>query len=164
MLDNFVANCIEVTLDDGLAYGSRDKDGCKRPQVEHPTIDLKSLDVEWKSLPSDLMYKILNFPTLIADANSYISAVLDYEAGPPDYEEFFEARTVKYAELGLLAISIIETLRKKCNWPEDVTHEEGWSPKERLSKARKKILDSIERRKLGNHHLLSHLTKGDDKA
>ena len=58
LFDRFIRGCIEGTRDDGLAFGSRDKDDCKVPQVKHPTLDLMPIDVEWKSLPSKLMYEI----------------------------------------------------------------------------------------------------------
>jgi hypothetical protein len=153
MLEKFVANCIEVTQDDGL-----EDHGYKSPQVEHPSLDLMSLDVEWKSLPSDLMYKILNLPTLIADANSFISVVVDYEAGPPDYEEFFEARTIKYSELGLLTIEIANELRKICKWDTYTRDNDGWDRKKQLEDAKNKAIKTIEKRH-ANNSLMMNLIK-----
>ncbi len=139
LFDRFVAGCIEVISDDGLSYGSPDKDGCKVPQVDHPTLDLMSIDVEWKSLPSQLMYEILSFPTLIEDANSYIDAVVEFEANPPDYEEFFYTRTEKFSELGLQAIKLTSVLRERSNLPEVAENEEGWSRRKILMKALESI-------------------------
>ena len=137
LLDRFISWCIDVTRDDGLSHGSRDKEGCKAPQVDHPTFNPMSLDVNWKSLPSNLMYEILNFPLLIQKSNDYIDAVMEYEAGPPDYEEFFNARAAEFAELGLKALSLAKTLRKRSRLPDPPENEEGWSRKEILTKAKK---------------------------
>lgn len=146
IFDRFVAGCIDVTRDDGLSYGQRDKDGCKVPQVEHPSVDFMSIDVEWKSLPPKLMYEVLNFPTLIEDAKSHISIVTDFEAGPPDYEEYFETSTIKFSELGLMAIDLSNKLRAIGKLPEAIEYEEGWSRKEILAKANGETLVVVEKR------------------
>ncbi len=136
IFDRFVAGCISVTRDDGLSCGQRDKDGCKVPQVEHPTIDFASLEVEWKSLPPKLMYEVLNFQSLIDDAEAHISIVSEFDAGPPDYEEYFESSTIKYAELGLAAIDISNKLRGLGKLPKSLENGEGFNRKELLTKAK----------------------------
>jgi len=150
IFDHFVTSCIEVCRDDGLTQGSRDEHGCKAPQVDTPKLELSSIDVDWKSLPTNLMYEILNFPTLVDNANSYISSVVEFIAGPPDYEEYFEGRAEKYSKLGLQAMEISATLRKLCNLPEPIENEDGWSRKELLNRYKSEALESIARRNMPN--------------
>jgi hypothetical protein len=159
LFDRFVEGCIEVTRDDGLCYGQRDKDGCKVPQVKHPAVDFSTIEVEWKSLPPKLMYEILNFPTLVQDAKSYISFVTDIEAGPPDYEEYFESSAIKFSELGLKAIEISRQLREIGQLPEAIEQEEGWSRKEILSKAKVENLEIVEKRNSRQQQLMEELGK-----
>ena len=157
IFDHFVAGCIEVCRDDGLAHGSRDEHGCKAPQVDTPKLELLAIDVDWKSLPSSLMYEILNFPTLVDNANSYIYSIVEFVAGPPDYEEFFEDRAEQYSELGLRAMEISTKLRKLCKLPDPVENEEGWSRKKWLKKYKSEAIESIERRKRSNLEVLIDL-------
>lgn len=157
IFERFVERCIEVARDDGLCYGKRDKEGCRAPQVKHPTIDLYSIDVEWKSLPPKLMYEILNFTTLVEGAKSYISFVIDTEAFPPDYEEYFEYSAVKFSELGLKAIDISYKLRKIGQLPEAIEQEESWSRKAILTKAKSENLSKIEKRNKIQKELMEEL-------
>lgn len=159
IFDRFVANCIAVTRDDDLSYGQRDKDGCKVPQVNHPTLDFTPLDVEWKSLPPKLMYEILNFPSLIDDAESYISVVTGFDAEPPDYEEYYESSNIKYAELGLRAIEISNILRDLGKLPKAIESEEGFSRKELLTKAKAETQAVIEKRQKRQQELMLKLKK-----
>jgi hypothetical protein len=164
IFDHFVAVCIEACRDDGLAHGSRDEQGCKVPQVDTPKLELSAIDVDWKSLPSNLMYEILNFPTLVDNANSYISSIVEFVAGPPDYDEFFEGRVEEYSELGLRAMEISTTLRKLCNLPDPIENEEGWSRKELLNKYKSEAIESIERRNRSNLEVLSDLESNINNA
>ena len=164
IFDHFVAGCIEVCRDDGLAHYSRDEHGCKVPQVDTPKLELSAIDVDWKSLPSSLMYEILNFPTLVDNANSYISSIVEFVAGPPDYEEFFEGRAEKFSELGLRAMEISTNLRKLCNLPDPIENEEGWSRKELLNRYKSEAIKSIERRNRTNHKVLSDLESNINNA
>ena len=114
-LDRFVCRCVDVANDDGTSYGQYDKDGCARIQVTPPSFNPHDLDVDWRSLPSNLMYEILNLPNKIEIANEVISSVFDHVAGPPYYEEGFEARQLHYSELGLLAMDLAARLRVYAN-------------------------------------------------
>lgn len=90
MLDRYVGGCVDVVNDDGLYLGQHGADGCKHTQATLPKFEPQSIDVEWKSLPANIMYEILNFPNEIEDANFRIEAEYEYAAGPPDFDEFFE--------------------------------------------------------------------------
>lgn len=55
LFDKFVSGCVKVVNDDGTIMGQRNPDGTLEAQVEYPKLDFQSLDVEWKSLPSELL-------------------------------------------------------------------------------------------------------------
>ena len=116
-LERYMAKCAEVVGDDGLCEGQSDADGYHSIQVQTPKFDPMSLNVEWKSLPTNLMYEILDFPYKAEIANQTISAAFEYEAGPPDYWEGFEERHLQYATLGLAASQLATKLRKHVDLP-----------------------------------------------
>lgn len=164
IFDHFVAGCIEVCRDDGLFQGQRDEHGCKVPQADTPKLELSAIDVDWKSLPSSLMYEILNFPSIVDSANSYISSIVDFVAGPPDYEEYFDGRAEKYSELGLHAMELSKKLRKSCDLPHPIEEEDGWSRKELLDKYRSEAIESIEQRNRSNQKMLKELESNSNTA
>ena len=109
--DKFIAGCFEVVHDDGLYQGQLDKDGCRHTQAKTPNIEPETLDVNWKVLPSKLMYKVLNFPLEIEHSNGVISSIAEHVAFPPYYEEYFEERHYQYSNLGLIVFEINKELR-----------------------------------------------------
>ncbi len=112
LLERFVEGCVNVTFDDGLSYGQPDQDGCRSVQVKTPNLNLQSLDVNWKALPKEIMYKIFDLPNEIYSTNQKISNAAEYSAFPPDYEDVFEERQYGYSKLGILALDHILELRK----------------------------------------------------
>ncbi|MEW8682123.1 MAG: hypothetical protein AB2536_09480 [Candidatus Thiodiazotropha endolucinida] len=111
VLDGFTEQCADVVGDDGLSNGQVGPDGCREVQVSTPNLSVEKLDVDWKSIPSNLMYEILSLPNRVSAADQKISSVWEYVAGPPDYEELFEERQIQYGELGLKAASLSDELR-----------------------------------------------------
>ena len=118
MLEKFTAGCVEVVSDNGLFEGQYDQDGCKNIQITPPAFEPESIEVEWKSLPTNLMYEILNLPINIEAANTKIRGAFEYAASPPDYDEGFEERQYQYAILGIKAYNLASKLRKFSNIPE----------------------------------------------
>ena len=116
-LESFVDECIEVARDDGRVMGP-DEQGCIQLYTSPASISFESLDVDWKSLPIDLMYKILNLPSNIKNAEERISGVADFGSGPPMYEEETEERRLQHVKLGLVADDLSKELRIKYNLPE----------------------------------------------
>lgn len=149
LLERFSTGCLEVAYDDGRSHGQPDEHGYLSPQVKTPDFEPLSVDVNWKSLPTSLMYQILRLPSKIDDANAYISAASEYAASPPNFEEFFEARVEKYSELGLLAIELVEELRELAKFPADPS-DDDWNPKARLKEAYDGVRAEISARNLRN--------------
>lgn len=115
-LERFSAACARVVNDDGLCEGHPDEDGCRSAQVKIPKFDPELLDVEWRSLPAELMYDVLDLPYLIELADGAIAEAAEH-ADPPDYEEFFEQRQYQYAGLGIDAAALVARLRKHAGYP-----------------------------------------------
>lgn len=124
-LEKYINQCAEVVSDDGLYQGQADKEGCRVMQVIPPTFDPMSFGVEWRLLPTDLMYEVLDFPYKAEIASKTVSAVSE-ESFPPDYGEAFEERQFQYAVLGISASQLAAKLRKHAGLPER-SHKD-WDP------------------------------------
>ena len=142
ILDTFVNGCADVVADDGLCYGQTDQDRCRSIQTKTPNFDPLSVEVEWKTLPAEIMHEVLSFPNQIEAINHKISGAFEYAASPPDYEEGFEERQLQYATLGLKAHSLASKLRRIGNLPlQSTPAPEEWNPvlfmKERINEIEK---------------------------
>lgn len=139
-LDRFVAGCASVVADDGLSEGRPDEQGYRRAQVTPPKFEPENFNVEWKSLPLELMYGVLDLPYKIGAANHSIENAYEYQATPPDFDEFFEERQYQYALLGIEAARLSTALRHHAKLPLRVAEE--WDPVQYMLQARSKI-DSL---------------------
>lgn len=106
-LDPFVSDCCDVIYDTGLP----DREGIMDPRVGDPTLSFPD-DVDWKSVKPDLMYRVLGLPNELDIARDAIRFVGAEIAGPPDYEEYFVERTIRYGELGLAAFALANEIRQ----------------------------------------------------
>lgn len=150
-LDRFVSGCCEVVGDDGLDRGNRDEHGYRTTQVATPKFDPVGLSVEWRSLPSGLMFEILDMPYRIDVVNGGISNTLEFAADPPDFELFFEQRQYEYAKLGLQAAEMAKRLRKLAGYPERERSE--WDPLAYMQEEMQKIDDVRKARELRGQSL-----------
>lgn len=138
-LERFVDRCAEVVGDDGLGEDGFDENGCRQLQVPAPTLELDNIDVEWKSLPANLMYQVLNLPSKIRAASHRVSAEFEHNAGPPDYEEGFEERQLQYAVLGIEASVIAGELRKYAKLPSERAATGMWDPVDYMQERKARI-------------------------
>ncbi len=139
-LERFISKCLDVVCDEG----EYDERGCLQSRVSSPNFEPMSLDVSWQSLKKELLYDILTLPEKINDANAHISAAAEYAASPPDYEEYYEARHLKYSELGLIACSVVNKLQVTANLPKPEQQE--WSPEKVFNQQKEKAVKAIEDR------------------
>jgi hypothetical protein len=116
-LEQYVGRCADVVGDDGLSYGQPDENGYRRIQVATPTFNPELLKVEWKSLPANLMYEVLDFPYKAEVANQSVVGTFEYEATPPDFDEGFEERQLQFANLGIAASKLAAKLREHVGLP-----------------------------------------------
>lgn len=124
-LDKFFFECADVVNDDGLVEGQMDPKHGRMPQVDLADIQLQDLDVDWQVMSSKLAYGILSLPNDVEMAKRNIAGWADH-AFPPDYEEVFVARQVKYAQLGLKASQLAADLRKFAKLP--LVQRGEWDP------------------------------------
>lgn len=120
IFESFMDSCAAVVGDNGQP----DEYGYHRVQVKAPELNVDLKDVNWKSFSPQLMYEILYFPSLVKEANSFISSTFEYAASPPDFFEGFEERQHQYSTLGLKAAEISQKLRKQYNIPKN--HISSW--------------------------------------
>lgn len=141
-LDNFVNGCGDVVYDDGMS----DHEGEVYPREETPTLTLPE-DVDWRSIDADFMYRCLGFPNEIASHDKAIGWVADQIAGPPDHDEFFTERKLRYGQLGLKALQLADDLRARYKVP--ARNTEGWAPRDTLEakvkEAEKEKADAADR-------------------
>jgi hypothetical protein len=124
-LDRYAFACSEVVADDGLNRGQPDEQGFRRSQVKPPKFSPEVLAVEWRSIPVDLMYEILDLPYK-AEVAAHIIEGASENADPPDFEDYFEERQLQYSSLGLQAAAIAARLRREAKLPgRTVAH---WDP------------------------------------
>lgn len=136
VLDKYVEKCAEVVLDDGLSYGQRDENGYLTPQVALPPAPEFPNDLDWKSIDHTLAYEILSLPNEVASAEGAIAFAWDI-SGPPDHDEVFEQRILRYAAIGLKAASITDRLRAKFDIPKQDLGD--WNPIERMNDEKAKV-------------------------
>ncbi|WP_455947833.1 hypothetical protein [Lelliottia jeotgali] len=105
-LDNMIARCGNVVDDDG----QRDVEGDLCPMTELLSFEPSRFEVEWRSIPENLAFDLLDLPYQIEFANSSISNTADYDH-EPDYVEVFQERHFQYARLGLHCLDIATRLR-----------------------------------------------------
>jgi len=133
ILDKYVERCAEVVSDEG----EEDREGCTVARVSSPTPPEFPLDLDWKSIDHELMYRLLSLPNEAETAASYVDSVSEFVAGPPDFAEYFEERQVQYSKVGLSAFALTQELRKMYGIPaQEFGH---WNPAERLAEVQKKV-------------------------
>ncbi|MBZ9942427.1 hypothetical protein LB533_15130 [Mesorhizobium sp. BR1-1-13] len=112
VLDPFVYACCDVVAD----KGSSDAEGYRHSDVNAPELAFPA-DVNWKSIDSGLMYRILTLPNEIASARQSMGFVGQHIACPPDYEEWYEERAFQFGTLGIAALDLATELRGKFGIP-----------------------------------------------
>lgn len=111
-LDAYVRQCADVVGDNGLYHGQTDQDGCLRIQTDTPKFEPENLSVEWKSLPTTLMYEIWGLPNQAKSAQSIVDSTFEHCCSPDDSTAGFQERRFQYAKLGLTAAGLAEQLRE----------------------------------------------------
>lgn len=164
VLDEYIEKCCDVVGDDGSVYGSPSTpDGRYEPQVALPDLLVYPEDIDWKSIEGDLMYEILSLPNNVRKTNRYINIASD-NASPPDYDDLFEARWEGYANLGLKAIKLKETLKKQYKLPDesfDLNPE--WNAKQYLTEKINEIKETSTSRALAFEAMTKNIGKNDPK-
>ena len=150
VLDDYAQKCVSVVYDDGTSEGrpaGRTEQGEEyySPQITSPAPPNFPEDIDWRSIPFKLMYRILALPNSARDTDRFIAHSADLSF-PPDYDEFFTARQEGYAHLGLEALNLVSDLRKEFDFPDMPAKfwDWGWDAKKFLQE---KLNDFQQRRK-----------------
>lgn len=106
VLQIFIKKCFDVVHDDGYPL----EDDRLEPEVETPRSPEFPDDIDWKLFDPKLVYQILTLPARMDDAKETIAFIATEIAGPPYYEEFFEARKYHYSQLGVEAYQVTQKL------------------------------------------------------
>lgn len=139
-LDRLANDCVDVALDDGTSEGRpAGPDGdYHMATTSTPEFEPLSLEVEWKVLPADLMYGILNLPYQIEQLGNRVSGIWEHDA-PPDYTQTFWFRRSGFARLGLEASDLAAQLRKHAGLPAEPAAEGEWNRDECMREQIEKI-------------------------
>lgn len=142
-LDRFANGCWHVALDDGTSMGQpAGGDGMYQATVKSPVFKPLEINVEWRSLPQELLYEVLQIP----DKQEYLNAKLEDPGlyDPPDHEDYFLIRQNGYAELGLYVLGVSRKLRQQGGLPIIDTPAGVWgrevSMREVIARTNKKML------------------------
>lgn len=147
-LDRFVEGCTSVVYDDGLSEGSYGSDGCRSIQVESPNFEPQLLVGEWKCLPVELSYAILDFPNHIRSADGSVSYAFEFNDCPPDHNLGFEERQYLYAQLGCKAIKLADKIRANASLPKNKYGR--WNPNLIFNEIIQSIEKSRQKEKASN--------------
>lgn len=108
-LANFIKECRWVAADDGTdefghpaGGGMGGYDDVYIPTTNEPNWEPSSITVQWKYLEPNLLDQIFKLSLMVNEANWRISGARLF-SDPPDYEDYFHERRLRYAELGLRA-------------------------------------------------------------
>jgi hypothetical protein len=142
-LDRFANGCWECALDDGTEYGRpAGEDGRYQVTVAAPQFDPLEIDVEWKVLPKDLMYDILQIPDKRERISNRLVGIAEHD-DPYDQGEYFWVRQRDYAELGLHSSSVAKRLRKHAGLPIEEASPGEWNRDVSLQG----IIDDIDKKR-----------------
>ncbi|MBK1613030.1 hypothetical protein CKO44_06025 [Rubrivivax gelatinosus] len=140
-LDQLANGCVACALDDGTEYGRpAGKDG-----IEHVTTtstpDFKPFDinVDWKVLPRDLMYAILDLPNKSQRIQNRLAGLAEFSDDFPDHGDFFSARQRGYADLSLQVFDIARKLREHAGMPFEQRNPDDWDVALEMRERIKKI-------------------------
>lgn len=146
-LDRLADECAAVAYDDGMQEGRLpDDQGSREPLEPLPKFQPLELDVEWKSLPAELMYGILNLQHKIEQIDLYVRQI-GHNDFPPDFSDFFEARQISFAELGLEVIRLARLLRAHAALPAPQAILDKWDRDEAIQERLDILTTRVEARK-----------------
>lgn len=139
-LDRFADACLHVAHDDGTDEGrpAGDDGVSHEPTVRVPSFDPLALKVDWKVLPPDLMYRILNLPYQTEQLVNSLAGKWQPD-DQPDYTDFFWARQYGFAVLGLEVSDLARQLRLHAGLPIGIPREDGWNRDDSLREQRDRI-------------------------
>lgn len=123
MLEEFAQRCADVSQD----YGEPDRDGYHIAVFPSPDISFTGVKGDWKSLPPQLMYAVLELPVLRQDAVLRIGNETTHMSHPPEDRPSKEVRQKHFALLGYRACVLACRLRLLSGFPASELASGEWS-------------------------------------
>lgn len=146
-LDRFTTGCLDVAHDNGEIEGRPAGNGGQywATTTKPPVLQPLDINVDWKSLPRDLMYSVLRIPDMQEKLQHRLADRYDYDDFP-DFGDYFLARQSGYAQLGLEVETVAANLRKHTGMTDVPQEPDDWDKKKafreiiaQVSKARAEI-------------------------
>jgi hypothetical protein len=137
-LEKFLRGCAHVSGDTAQTTDS----GEYFTRYSLPCLNFDELDIDWQSLPPDLMRKLMTFPSRIQEANEMIASVSEHHS-PGDFETI-EEQIFQYSKLGLKANKLAIELREYINLPKKKYI--NWDPVNKMNQELAKVETSRKRR------------------
>lgn len=106
-LYRFVSSCSDVAGDSGRP----DELGHCYPVTGEPTLAIQGIDVEWRSMPAQLVDRILSLPNNLNDVSRRLDDLGEHMTQGDEGDYLFERR-LAYAELGVSAEELRSAVRK----------------------------------------------------
>lgn len=110
-LEDFATRCALAASDHGEPQIQLHGQEEYVPRYSTPEFKLDYSGYEWRLIPKDLLLRILEMPFLVSRAHAYLDEVYEFVAGPPDYEEFYSERSLRFGRLGSAALKLAQDLR-----------------------------------------------------
>jgi hypothetical protein len=111
LLDDFVDQCLAIVGDQGMLTHTDHGEPEREPTVVAPSFDPLALSLDWRVIEVVLLDRLLALPREIERANSELRLIAEYEAAPPDYEEWYSGRRKRFARLGREAYKLSDEFR-----------------------------------------------------
>lgn len=137
LLDEFVANCAEVSWDMGYdPYYPEPDYNEYEAQTNNPTFDLSSVKGDQKYLEPLMLYRLQGINIEIAKSKDRLREITNSpNFGQEDVDYYFECRRQEYAAIGLEAADIANKLRVKYKVPQ----RDDWNSKDSILRSVKQI-------------------------
>lgn len=112
VLDDFADGCRDVVTD----QWTMDASGEEMPTVSAPTLSMPT-DVDWRTIDHLLMYRILQFPSRIQQADDAVRFVWRNIDSGPDHSDLYEARIMEYGRLVIETKDLCKAIRDEFDIP-----------------------------------------------
>ena len=122
LLERFAQRCVLSAT----GSGQPDNDGYIRINNALPVIDYSSVSGDWRSLPSDLMFRLSQLPVLCEEAAQAVDTIFSNDDPFDGREGIFELNH-QSCRLGSKAIRLSRLLRRLCQMQNDELSAKPWS-------------------------------------
>lgn len=110
-LEDFATRCALAASDHGEPQIQTHGQEEYVARYSTPEFEIDYSGYEWRLIPKDLLLRILEMPYLVRRAHAYLEGVNEFIASPPNYEEFYSERSIKFGLLGAAALRLAQDLR-----------------------------------------------------